>query len=73
MTKLVSLEEYNKRTYEWHMKQQELRNHGRPNGIACPECGNELVDSDPDAVLLSHPPQKNIKCPKCNYTGLRYC
>jgi predicted RNA-binding Zn-ribbon protein involved in translation (DUF1610 family) len=43
------------------------------NGIACPTCGKELVDSCPDAYLMSSPLRKNIHCPEdgCGYTGLR--
>ncbi len=51
------------------------RNHGRPalNGIACPECGEELVDSSPDCELTSSPPMKDVKCPGCGWAGLRKC
>ena len=27
------------------------------NGIACPDCGSELMDSSPLVCLTSHPPQ----------------
>ena len=40
-----------------------------PNGIACPNCGKELWDTNPDMVLLSNPPKKNIHCESCNYRG----
>lgn len=43
----------------------------RPNGIACPVCDAELVDSDPHYTLTSHPPQKGIKCLSCHYVGTR--
>lgn len=43
----------------------------RPNGIACPKCGTELIDSDPTMTLASNPPQTNIKCPSCDYVGYR--
>lgn len=42
-----------------------------PNGIACPECGAELVDTEPDVTLLSAPPQKKVRCSQCAYSGLR--
>jgi hypothetical protein len=41
------------------------------NGIACPKCGSELLDSRPDVVLPSLPPQKNIYCTGCGYRGYR--
>lgn len=43
----------------------------RPNGIECPICGAELMDSKPTVTLMSNPPQKNVHCPKCEYRGRR--
>ena len=43
----------------------------RPNGIACPTCCNELLDSEPTMTLASNPPQKSIHCPSCGYRGHR--
>lgn len=47
--------------------------YGQPikNGIACPNCGEELLDSSPHMTLASMPPKKAIKCNNCNYTGYR--
>jgi hypothetical protein len=42
-----------------------------PNGIACPECDEELWDSNPMVTLTSYPAQKNIHCPLCGYKGYR--
>jgi C4-type Zn-finger protein len=44
-----------------------------PNGIACPKCGEELLDTQPNVTLTSMPPQKNVGCSseKCDYTGYR--
>jgi hypothetical protein len=44
----------------------------QPNGIACPRCGAELLDTNPSAMLLTSPPQFNIHCPECPFTGTRY-
>lgn len=41
----------------------------RPNGVACPKCGEELWDSDPMVTLTSNPPQKNVHCEACGYRG----
>lgn len=41
------------------------------NGIACPGCGKELWDSSPSMLLTSNPPQKNVHCPACGYSGYR--
>jgi hypothetical protein len=63
MTKnLISLEEHNKRAMQI--------NETGGNGIACPNCGNELFDSD--GILLSSPPQYLTFCRNCNYKGSRY-
>ena len=42
------------------------------NGIACPQCGRELLDTTPNLVLTSYPPKKNIHCGNCEYKGYRY-
>lgn len=44
----------------------------RPNGIACPECGKELMDTDPDRMLLTAPPQFRVHCTACEYSGTRF-
>ena len=65
MSNLKSLEEHNK---ERHILYSDKP---RKNGIACPECGSELEDSDPHSTLASNPPQKNVNCTKCDYKGYR--
>ena len=44
------------------------------NGVACPKCGSELLDSQPNAILTWSPPQKKTKCSseKCDYIGYRF-
>lgn len=66
---MKSLEEHNSEREQIH----RMLNIHAPvkNGIACPDCGNELVDSNPSAVLCSYPPQKDVKCDKCGYIGYR--
>ena len=65
------------KTLEEHNKEQEERYRvangtaPRANGIACPDCGKELMDSCPVIILTSMPPQKNIHCPYCGYRGYR--
>ena len=72
MKKLQSLRDFNAarftaaRVYE-DAKPPELM----PNGIECPECGVELVDSDP-GMLMSNPPQKTVACQGCGFTGTRF-
>lgn len=40
------------------------------NGIACPECSEELFDSDQE-LLMSDVPKRRIHCESCGYAGLR--
>ena len=49
----------------------EFNAERRKDGIACPKCGKELLDSSPSITLTSHPPQKNIHCDACGYRGFR--
>lgn len=44
-----------------------------PNGIACPKCGAECVDSNPGITLTSNPPRAMIACSKCDFVGSRVC
>jgi len=64
---MKSLEEFNKDQRE----RTRILNDPCANGIGCPECGKELWDSNPDVMLTSYPPQKNVHCPECGYTGYR--
>jgi len=48
----------------------------KPNGIACPECGEELIDSTPHIThqfsnTKVYPPEKDVSCPGCGYAGRR--
>lgn len=63
---LIPLEEHNAQAREvyWH------RNLPKPNGIACPKCGEELLDSNPDVILPTAPSQLNVHC-VCGYKGYR--
>jgi len=47
-------------------------NNPQPNGIKCPKCGEELMDTYPNMILTSDPPQKNVHCPKCDHKGYRF-
>ena len=67
--KLKSLDEHNSTANVFHSAWNQ--NAPRPNGIACPKCEEELMDSQPMMTLTSNPPKKDIHCPKCNYRGFR--
>lgn len=62
------------RTLENHNKDvQAAYTYPKLNGVACPNCGEELYDRD-GTVLCSNPPQRNIICLEegCGYTGYRH-
>jgi hypothetical protein len=67
MTDLIPLEEHNR-------KHGVLYNFAIPwkNGIACPKCGCELLDSNPNLMLLTNPPQFRVHCSSCDYHGTRF-
>lgn len=67
---MKTLDQHNKERMEAHSIYMELQKP-HPNGIACPKCGKELWDSAPTITLTSNPPQKNVHCPACGYTGYR--
>lgn len=70
MKKLKTLSEHNSTAWAIHLIDQ---NKPCPNGIACPNCGAELYDSQPMMTLTSNPPKKSIVCmnEKCGYIGYR--
>jgi predicted RNA-binding Zn-ribbon protein involved in translation (DUF1610 family) len=42
------------------------------NGLACPNCGNELHDSDPRNIpTTAFPTGVQVHCPACGYMGKR--
>jgi len=65
---IQSLAEFNDEALALYKK---LTTYPKLNGIACPSCGNEMVDID-KSVLVSNPPKKNISCPKCGHQDYRY-
>ena len=69
--KLKTLEEHNQEALKDSNFYVQF-NLPKPNGIACPQCGKEMYDSNPMIILTSHPAQKNIHCKECGYVGYRY-
>jgi len=67
--KLKNLDEHNAKIRSLQYAMND--NSPKPNGIACPQCGNELLDSNPMITLTSYPAKKNIHCSKCDYVGYR--
>ena len=70
---LVTLAEHNRAISAAHAEQCAPEKRGKPNGIACPMCKGELVDTNPGVILTSNPPQKNVHCPVCAWSGHRLC
>jgi len=68
---LLPLADYNKVARERYAADRREENLPRLNGLACPDCGAELLDSQPMFQLSSSPPQKNVNCSKCKYVGYR--
>ena len=64
---LISIEENDRRV----MAQIKKFEDGTPNGVACPECGAELMDTHPNNVLMSYPPKLRVKCSECAFEGYR--
>lgn len=64
---LKSLEEHNQSRVVSPVEPKDW-----PTGIACPKCGKELYDVNPHWVLPGIPPQVDVKCLACEWTGLRY-
>lgn len=60
--KLKTIEEYNK-------EKTQLRNFqiNVGTGVQCPQCGDELIESNTGGVLAVHPPRKAVHCPTCKY------
>lgn len=70
---MKSLDEFNKKQRKKYDSIIDKTNANAPcpNGIACPQCGEELWDSFLLTILTSHPPQKMVHCLKCKFKGNR--
>lgn len=56
------------KTVEEHNKSRiQLYETDNRSGIQCPHCGDEMKYSDPNHVLLTHPPKKHVHCDSCKY------
>ena len=69
--KLKNLDEHNNEYRQYHASMYD--NRPQKNGIECPNCKSELLDSNPFITLTSDPPQKNVHCDECGYKGYRIC
>lgn len=62
---LVTLEEYEKSRLKCEIITETLC------GIACPECGAELMENL-GFIYTTSPPMTGIYCPKCEWSGLKH-
>jgi len=72
--RLKTLEEHDTAIRADRARRIELSKLPRLNGIACPKCGEELVDAQPFMswrVDGSDFPRASISCPACGYRGYR--
>lgn len=66
---LTSLAEHNAaQTESW---QSMNSNKPRRNGLACPQCGEPLLDTNPNMRMLTAPPMFHVHCSQCEHTGAR--
>lgn len=68
--KLISLEEHNKKVMEAAFTSFSTSTPVH-NGIECPDCKEELYDTNPNITLTTHPAQKSVHC-SCGYSGFRF-
>lgn len=66
---LIPLEEANSAAHEFHRK---MKTYPKPNGLACPLCKKELMDSEA-AILCTSPAKRKVQCSSCDYIGYRIC
>lgn len=68
---LISINEHNDiRIAFWRDPDSKL---SVPNGIGCPNCGDELVDKTPGLIQFGNPPRIEVRCGTdgCDYRALR--
>lgn len=65
--RLIPLDQYN----SMKAKQRAAGDKPQPNGIECPQCKEEMYDSNPFSVITTFPAKKNIHCPGCGYEAYR--
>jgi hypothetical protein len=42
------------------------------SGFACPICTSELIYTNPDLMLTSHPPKREVRCSNCKHIDYVY-
>ena len=68
---LISLDDFNKQQSP-NTQKYGMSAKNKPNGIKCPDCGEELMDTAYGYIPLSYPSQIKIICEKCKFVGSRF-
>ena len=70
---LKRLDVYNQEIWEARQEARMamLKECSKPNGIACPNCGKELVDSIIAPTIFDEPGTQRIVCLAGDYHGIR--
>jgi hypothetical protein len=46
--------------------------NSKNSGFACPICTSELIYTNPNLMLTSHPPKQEVRCSNCNHIDYVY-
>jgi len=60
-----TLDEHNESKGSGHRKPNNL------SGVACNNCLEEMLHTNPNVILTSYPAQQEVKCPKCGDIGYK--
>lgn len=63
---MKTIKEHNDEVQKYYGTKKHLTN------IECPNCSSELQYARPGVLMLSYPPQQDVVCFTCNYTGRVY-
>lgn len=63
---LPTYEEYQRRKNEAF---ETLSKQWQPAGMLCPQCRIEELEYDSFIELPSYPPQRDVRCPRCKWSG----
>ncbi len=68
---MKTLKEFNQERSKQYEDASAKLKPNQSNEIQCPICGTELFDTNPEVLLLSNPPKKNVHCGGCDFKGYR--
>jgi hypothetical protein len=46
--------------------------YSKNSGFACPICTSEMIYTNPDMMLTSHPPKREVRCSNCKHIDYVY-